>query len=625
MSLISVIIVNFNAGPLLVECVRSVLSSTLPVEVVVADNGSQDGSIAGLRQAFTGESRLKIVENAANLGFAKANNRAIPFTRGDFLLFLNPDCIIQPDTLERMLEVMAAQPKAGMTGCLIRNPDGSEQAGCRRSVPTPWRTFIRLTKLSVLAKYDPRFESYVQTGLPMPEQPVEVEAISGAFMLVRRSAMDAVGVMDEGYFMHCEDLDWCMRFHRSGWDILFVPGVEILHVGGVCSSSRPISVEYYKHKGMIRFYQKFFRHQYPALLMWLVLFAVGVRFLLRALAYLLSISPPRRLADVPPEALASLVPPQTGEGTGRKVLVTGASSLIGDYLLPELASAGFEVHALSRKPPARARLPLVHWHKANIAKERLEDSYGADALIHLAPLWTLPPLIEPLAARGVRRIIAFGSTSLFTKNQSSYEKERQMALDLKDSEDKLAELCARHGIAWTVFRPTLVYRLGRDKNVTTIAGFLRRFGFFPLVGDGHGLRQPVHAEDLAVACKHALDNPLSFGKAYNLSGGETLTYREMVLRISEKLGRPARIITIPLSAFRVFLRGLSWLPIYRHLTPEMANRINLNMCFDHAEASRDLGFAPRHFLEDLAPARIGAVQPPQDDPGFGPGLLGASD
>ncbi len=603
MNLISVVIVNFNAGPLLTECVRSVLASTSPVEVIVSDNGSLDSSIAELRQTFAGESRLKIIENTDNLGFAKANNKAIPFSRGNFILFLNPDCIIQPDTLARMLEIMDANPRAGMAGCLIRNPDGSEQAGCRRSVPTPWRTFIRLTKLSIFAKYDSRFESYVQTGLPMPEEPVEVEAISGAFMLVRRSAMEAVGVMDEGYFMHCEDLDWCMRFHQSDMDILFVPSVEILHVGGVCSSSRPISVEYYKHKGMVRFYRKFFRHQYPAVLMWLVLIAIGVRFFLRTTAHMLTVGKPQKLNSTLPEALSSSLNPASlpSDNSRRKVLVTGATSLIGDYLLPELVKSGFEVHAFSRNPPSQPIFPLLIWHKIDITKDRLVDARGADAIIHLAPLWTLPPLIENLAKKGVKRVIAFSSTSLFTKYQSNYAKERRLAYDLKSSEDRLAELCTRHEVNWTVFRPTLVYRLGRDKNVTTIAHFIKRFGFFPLVGTGHGLRQPVHAEDLAIACRKALDNPLTFNKAYNLSGGETLTYREMVDRISKSQEKNSYIINIPLPAFRIVLRGLSCLPIYRHLTPEMANRINLDMCFDHESASSDLGFSPRSFLEDLAP------------------------
>jgi nucleoside-diphosphate-sugar epimerase len=354
---------------------------------------------------------------------------------------------------------------------------------------------------------------------------------------------------------------------------------------------------------MIRFYRKFFRYQYSAVLMWLVMAAVGIRFLLIVPGYLLFSANPAakwRKLDVSRPMLARfglLSRNFIQRRNNRRVIVTGATSLIGDYLLSELLELGFEVHAISRNPPSIPPISGLHWHKANIASDAI-SSFGADTLIHLAPLSTLPPLLEKMAGRDLKRIIAFSSTSLFTKFQSGYEKERLMAHGLKNAEDKLADLCERHAIHWTVFRPTLVYHLGRDKNVTTIARFIRRFGFFPLVGDGKGLRQPVHAEDLAKACINAIDNPSTFGQAYNLSGGEMLTYREMVTRIATRMGYKSRIVNIPLPALRFFLLGLSYIPRYRHLTPEMANRINRDMCFDHLAAFRDLDFSPRRFLED---------------------------
>jgi hypothetical protein len=120
-------------------------------------------------------------------------------------------------------------------------------------------------------------------GTPLPDRPVEVEAISGAFMLVRRSALEKVGPLDEGYFLHCEDLDWCMRFKQAGYQILFVPDVVVSHVKGGCSVNRPVFVEWHKHKGMIRFYRKFFRQRYPGVLMGLVFAAVWARFLVKAI------------------------------------------------------------------------------------------------------------------------------------------------------------------------------------------------------------------------------------------------------------------------------------------------------------------------------------------------------
>ena len=116
------------------------------------------------------------------------------------------------------------------------------------------------------------------TGTPLPKSPIDVEAISGAFMLVRRSALDRIGPLDPQYFLHCEDLDWCMRFTQAGYRILFVPNVIITHVKGSCSVNRPIFVEWHKHKGMLRFYRKYFLDKYPRPLMFLVTLGVFLRF-----------------------------------------------------------------------------------------------------------------------------------------------------------------------------------------------------------------------------------------------------------------------------------------------------------------------------------------------------------
>lgn len=276
---VSVIIVNFNGGPLLNEVVRSALLSTIPVEVYVSDNGSTDGSLSSLRQLAATDRRLQIIENRANLGFSRAANVALERTLGEYILLLNPDAVIQPDTLARMIETLADYPDTGMAGCLLRNPDGTEQAGCRRSVPTPWRTLVRVFHLDKLFPNHPRFRNFVLTQRPLPEAPVFLEAISGAFMLVRRKALQNVGLLDEKYFLHCEDLDWCMRFRLAGWKILFVPNVEVVHYKGTCSKDRFLFVSWHKHKGMIRFYRKFFRHQYPWPLMPLVVAAVWMRFM----------------------------------------------------------------------------------------------------------------------------------------------------------------------------------------------------------------------------------------------------------------------------------------------------------------------------------------------------------
>lgn len=294
---ISVVIVNYNAGTVLRAAVGAVLSSSVPVEVLLVDNGSSDSSIMEVRAQFADDTRLKIIENKENLGFARANNIGLQRASGRYILVLNPDCIVESDTLERVRDYLAQEPTAGMAGCLLRNRDGTEQPGCRRNVPTPWRTFVRVLHLDRVFPSHPRFKNFVLSHEPLPSRPSFVEATSGAFMLVRREALKQVGAFDEGYFLHCEDLDWCMRFRKQNWRILFVADVEVVHHQGACSVHRPLFVLWHKHKGMVRFYRKFFRHQYPLPLMAFVMGAVWTRFALLAFSALPSLAL-RRLRNI---------------------------------------------------------------------------------------------------------------------------------------------------------------------------------------------------------------------------------------------------------------------------------------------------------------------------------------
>lgn len=273
-----VIVVNYNAGELLVECVRSAFNSGAS-RVIVVDNASQDGSMERLRKAIA-HPQLILIQNATNVGFARGCNIGINASTAPILMFLNPDSTIEPSGLTHLHEVLMSSPNIGMVGGLLSNLDGSEQAGGRRVFPTPRRAFIRAFGLSRLAQLYPRlFTDFLLHREPLPSHPVEVEAISGACMMVKRDALTAVGLWDEDYFMHCEDLDLCMRFKLGDWRVLFVPDARVIHDRGACSRSRPVRVEWYKHKGMLRFYRKFFRHKYPGILMLLVTLGVWIRFL----------------------------------------------------------------------------------------------------------------------------------------------------------------------------------------------------------------------------------------------------------------------------------------------------------------------------------------------------------
>jgi GT2 family glycosyltransferase len=274
---VSLIIVNYNACECLVACVSSVLDQVH--EVIVVDNASSDDSLAQLEVTFPSERKLKIVRNRENLGFAAGCNIGVDHSAGRYLLFLNPDCVLAPDSVTRLLQTFERYPDAGMVGGLLLNPDGTEQAGGRRAIPTPWRSFVRAFGLSRFAdRWPSLFFDFHLHKQPLPTHPIEVEAISGACMLVNRTAIHSVGQWDEGYFLHCEDLDFSMTLRGKGWKIMFVPDARVIHDKGGCSRSRPLFVEWHKHRGMMRFYRKFFKHQYPGPLMWLVALGIWFRF-----------------------------------------------------------------------------------------------------------------------------------------------------------------------------------------------------------------------------------------------------------------------------------------------------------------------------------------------------------
>ena len=274
---VTVVVVNHNAGPLLADCLRAALAQTR--QVVLVDNASEPRPVDDVLGCFPAHSDFDVVRCPVNAGFAAGCNRGLALAREPILLFLNPDCILAAGAVAALVRALGGEAHIGMVGGLLTDEQGFEQGGSRRAVPTPWRSFVRAFGLARLSRRWPAlFNDFHLHQEPLPQEPLKVEAISGACMLVKRDAMDDFGLLDEGYFLHCEDLDYCMRARGRGWDILFVPNAPVVHHKGVCSRNRELFVEWHKHRGMVRFYGQHFRQQYPAGLMLVVAVGVWVRF-----------------------------------------------------------------------------------------------------------------------------------------------------------------------------------------------------------------------------------------------------------------------------------------------------------------------------------------------------------
>lgn len=281
----------------------------------------------------------------------------------------------------------------------------------------------------------------------------------------------------------------------------------------------------------------------------------------------------------------------------------GGGSLVGECVIPLLTQGDRHVCAFSRKASNGKTEEGVTWRQLGEAYSVHPETPRISDWLCVAPIWVLPQYFSLLEAYGASRVVALSSTSRFTKTDSSDAAENAVAACLAEGEERLRTWAESRGIDWVILRPTLIYGRGRDKNIAEIARFIRRFAFFPLLGKAMGLRQPIHAEDVAAACAAALNAPAAANRAYNVSGGETLPYREMVSRVFAALQRRPRLVTIPLVAFQLAVACLRLLPRYRHWSAAMAERMNQDLLFEHADAACDLGFSPRPFQPTAEDAR----------------------
>ena len=257
--LTSIVVVAADSGPLLMASIAAALASSAPVEVILVDNASVDGEPGRVMAAYAHDARLRSLRNDSNLGFGPACNRGVSLARGDALVFLNPDCMIEPETIATLSATAADSRKLGVLGIEILSPNGEPARGNRRREPTLRRASMTF---SGLAHLEARWSAL--GGVEMPAFRTEsrpaveiVDAVSGAFLFLPRRVFDEIGGFDETYFVHVEDLDLCRRVRDAGYAVAIVYGLHAVHAQGGSSRHRPLFVAWHKHRGMWRYFRKF--------------------------------------------------------------------------------------------------------------------------------------------------------------------------------------------------------------------------------------------------------------------------------------------------------------------------------------------------------------------------------
>ncbi len=592
--LLSVVIVNYNSGELLRQSVNSVLDTPLSLEVIVSDNNSSDTSLDRLAEISDGDKRVQLIRNEDNYGFAVAANKAILKSKGKYILLLNPDCIVGKDTLMHMIDVMKDYPNAGMAGCLILNPDGTEQVGCRRLIPTPYRSLKRALNLDRIFRKHPRFQSFNMSGTPLPEGPVSTEAISGAFMCIRRSVLDEIGLLDEKYFLHCEDLDWCMRFRNAGKDILFVPEASAVHYQGTCSKSNPVKVLWYKHIGMVIFYRKFLRERYPLPLMFLVIMSVWARFAILSLPLLIkaTFTRSRSEKDVSNVAIGSVPDLSPGNNKlfdpesinkdllGERVLVTGGSGFIGSRLIKAIGKKT-PVSVLSRNetlPAIQGYEGVIDVIQGDLAvhesmPERMFEN--VDSVIHLASYvhknkdkevdenhFTITEdgtryLIRKAVEAGVKKFVYVSSVKAMGENTDTIADEKTgckpespYGISKLTAEKLVLELGKEHGVHVCVLRLPMVYGEGNKGNLPKMIAQIDRRRFPPLP-QTHNKRSMVHVDDVVQAILLSITREEANGNVYIVTDGNSYSTYQIYAEIVKSLKGKIPFLKVPVIVFRI--------------------------------------------------------------------------
>jgi colanic acid biosynthesis glycosyl transferase WcaI len=274
---VSIVAVSYECREALVSCLESLEAeqSDLPAEVIVVDNASSDGTVRAVEARFPWAT---IVANHANVGFARAMNQALEIAKGELVLALNPDTLVPPGAIGRAADELERHPDVGMLGVKLVRPDGTFDHACKRGFPTISSALYYFFHLNRLRPSSPRFAQYTAGELGEDETG-PVDAINGAFMLVRREAADEVGPMDERYWLYAEDLDWCHRFWEQGWKVLYWPGEEVVHwKGGSSGDMRSWQLNRAFHRSMWLFYAKHYAPRHPVLVSRFVWLGVWAKF-----------------------------------------------------------------------------------------------------------------------------------------------------------------------------------------------------------------------------------------------------------------------------------------------------------------------------------------------------------
>ena len=584
---ISIVIVNFNSGAFLRAAVDLIQSRSSDYELIVTDNQSSDGSAKFLRD----KKEILLLELDENRGFGAAANFGAARATGDYLLFLNPDAFIGAETPERMASFLAGEVKRGLCGAFLLDLFGFEQAGSRRRDPTLLRACGKVLGTLVPGVRLPTFDAHQEM---LPTGPAAVDAVSGACMMVKKSAHLDIGGFDEEYFLHFEDLDYCRRIRERGWMIGFLPDAPVFHYQGGSGATSDRFLLYQKQVGLRRYLDKF-GHQAGAPKAFREVTLGGLSTTARVMFRLTNGVRQGRVAKT--EEHPDSTPILTGEVLAGKhpiVLVFGARSDGGDALCARLNALGLITVCVTRTVGEVKAAPLtVTVHPELLLRNRRGAQLDVAAVVSICPIWELSRFEGFLSdvKRSHQPWVVLSSTSVITKSDSSAQHTSGVGARLHHGEAWVTKYRSAAVGSTVIARPTLIYGGSRNRNINKIKKITRTTRINLDVDFARGLRSPIHCDDLAqwmagllVRELNAKESQLEGVHCVELSGSEKLSFRDMLRLVQSASGVSGTRLAVGRRVARLSLLCFGWIPLFREVPKDFIERLERDFLFSSETA-----------------------------------------
>ncbi len=582
---VSVVIVNYNSGEFLEQCVGSLQRRSGKYEIVVVDNASTDLSVEFLKQPRT--DKISLHQNQENLGFSRAANQGASLTSGKYILFLNPDCLVPSGTIQVLTDFLEANSECGLCGGLVLDFFGREQAGCRRHDPTPGSIIGKgLTSLFPNLPF-PTFDLTFQ---PLPQNPVPVDAVSGSFMMVRRDVHKSVEGFDEAFFLHFEDLDYCRRVRESGFKVFFLPDAPVFHYQGASTGIPEHAIYEHKRDGMLRYLRRSTNAR-PSLALGLlnVLSALGL-----VAAKIMGVFRTRRpVLKKPHPALGGIA-----LGNRPVMLVLGARSDIGQFLLPRLSAAGWAVLAITRWPDELPTIPgVAPLHPKYLENYPAKKPLNVDGIISSLPISLLLSFKNALQAIPAQRLRVFFDSNNMLIRQAGRNRKQQSGAAVGSGETWADTVLQQAGWHSVIAQSMLVYGGTRNENINRIKHLSAISQTVPRINFPTGLCQPVHADDLAEWCLRltGADISVTGTTMVTTAGAEKISFAVMVKRSALATGEKLLEISVGKNVLLAVVWLAQFLMLTKYLPPILIHRLQDDFCFANDDARKLVKFSPRKF------------------------------